>query len=128
MNGFKNIVAMVLNSMDYQKISVPVCLHLDHGSYNAAVECLEAGFSSVMYDGSSSPIDENISKTKMIVALAKKKNASVEGEVGGIGGEEDGKASMGEVADVAQCAKLAKTGIDCLAAGIGNIHGVYPKG
>jgi fructose-bisphosphate aldolase class II len=127
MDGYKNIVQMVENAIEYQKITVPVVLHLDHGSYDAAVACLKAGFSSVMFDGSSLPIAENVKKTKAIVALAKKTNASVEGEVGGIGGEEDGKLSTGEIANLADCQKLVKCGIDTLAAGIGNIHGIYPK-
>jgi fructose-bisphosphate aldolase class II len=127
MNGFKNIVDMVNNSLEYLKITVPVVLHLDHGSYEGAVNALKAGFSSVMFDGSSLKIAENIKLTKKIVALAKKYHASVEGEVGGIGGEEDGKTFTGEIASLADCQALVKCGIDTLAAGIGNIHGIYPK-
>lgn len=127
MNGYKNIVDMVTNSMDFQKITVPVALHLDHGSYDGCKAALAAGFSSVMFDGSSLPVDENVKKTKEIVTLAAKYKASVEGEAGSIGGEEDGKASAGELASLDDCKKLVGTKINALAAGIGNIHGVYPK-
>lgn len=128
MQGFKNVVAMVKNTIAYNNITVPVALHLDHGTFEACKKCLEAGFSSVMFDGSKLPINENISKTNMIVKLAKKYHASVEAEVGGIGGSEDGVTSSGELASVEDCAALVReTSICCLAAGIGNIHGVYPK-
>lgn len=127
MNGWKNVADMVNNVMNTKKISVPVALHVDHGKYEACIEALDAGFSSVMFDGSSFPFAENLTKTKEIVKLANKKNASVEAEVGGIGGTEDGVTSNGEIANVDECAQIAATtGISCLAAGIGNIHGIYP--
>lgn len=125
--GFKNIVDMVNNTMEYMKITVPVALHLDHGSYEGAKAALEAGFSSVMFDGSHYEFNENLAKTKEIIELAKKYNASVEAEVGSIGGEEDGVVGMGEVADVNECKTISSLGVDILAAGIGNIHGLYPK-
>lgn len=125
--GFKNVVDMVNNTMDAMNITVPVALHLDHGSYDGAVKALEAGFSSVMFDGSHFPFEENIKKTQEIVNLAKKYNASVEAEVGSIGGEEDGVVGEGELANVDECAKMSKLDIQILAAGIGNIHGLYPK-
>lgn len=127
MFGWKNVVSMVKNTMITKKITVPVALHVDHGTYEACVAALEAGFSSVMFDGSKLPFAENITKTKQIVALAKKYNATVEAEVGGIGGSEDGVTSQGEIANVNECATMAaQTDICCLAAGIGNIHGIYP--
>ncbi|MCL1793685.1 MAG: class II fructose-1,6-bisphosphate aldolase [Oscillospiraceae bacterium] len=126
MTGFSTVVAMV-KAMDASlKISVPVALHLDHGSYEEALRCIEAGFTSIMFDGSHFPIAENIEKTKELVKKAHENNLSIEAEVGSIGGEEDGKVGMGEVADPEQCAQIASLGIDILAAGIGNIHGVYP--
>ncbi|MGL4647419.1 MAG: class II fructose-1,6-bisphosphate aldolase [Mycoplasmoidaceae bacterium] len=125
--GFKNIVDMVGNVMEYKNITVPVALHLDHGTYHGAVQALEAGFSSVMFDGSHFPIEENLLKTKEILHLARKTNASVEAEVGAIGGEEDGVVGDGELADPQECARIAALGVDILAAGIGNIHGLYPK-
>ena len=112
--------------IDALKITVPVAIHLDHGSYEGAKACIEAGFTSVMFDGSHFPIDENLENTREVVQLAHEKGISVEGEVGGIGGEEDGVTSAGELADVEECKNLAACGIDFLAAGIGNIHGVYP--
>lgn len=124
--GFKTVVDMVNNLMNYMDITVPVALHLDHGSYDGAVKALEAGFSSVMFDGSHFPFDENIKKTKEIIELAKKYNASVEAEIGSIGGEEDGIIGEGEIADVNQCIEMSKLDIQMLAAGIGNIHGIYP--
>lgn len=128
MHGFGNVVDMVKNTIAYNKITVPVALHLDHGSFETCVECLKAGFSSVMFDGSKLPINENIARTNIIVKLAKKHHASVEAEVGGIGGSEDGTVSNGELASVKECSLLVKnTEICCLAAGIGNIHGIYPK-
>ena len=127
MCGYKNIVDMVNNCMKYLNITVPVALHLDHGSYQDAMECIKVGFSSVMYDGSSLPFNENIKKLQEVIKAAKAKNISVEAEVGTLGGSEDGKSSSGELADVKECAKIAKFDISCLAAGIGNIHGLYPK-
>lgn len=127
MGGF-NVVANLVRAMhDDLNITVPVAIHLDHGTYEGAKACIEAGFTSVMFDGSSLPLEENLEKTREIVELAHSKGISVEAEVGGIGGEEDGVASMGELADVEECKKIAATGIDFLAAGIGNIHGVYPE-
>ncbi len=127
MTGFNTVVAMVTNMMETLNITVPVALHLDHGSYEGAQTCIDAGFSSVMFDGSHYDIDENIAKTKEIVALAKSKGISVEAEVGSIGGEEDGVTGTGEVADPEECRQIASLGIDMLAAGIGNIHGSYPE-
>lgn len=124
--GFKTVVAMINAMLEYKNVTVPVALHLDHGSYDGAIEAIRAGFSSVMFDGSHVSFDENIRKTSEILLIAEKFNVSVEAEIGGIGGEEDGVASMGEKADVDQCAIMSHTGITMLAAGIGNIHGVYP--
>jgi len=107
-------------------VSVPVALHLDHGTYEAAQKCIEAGFTSIMFDGSHFPIDENVAKTEELAKIAHKNNMSIEAEVGSIGGEEDGVIGAGEVADPEQCKLIASLGIDFLAAGIGNIHGVYP--
>lgn len=126
MGGVKTVVGMVNGLLEELNITVPVALHLDHGSYEFAIECLEKGFSSVMFDGSKYPIEENIEKTKDIIRRAKEKGASVEAEVGAIGGEEDGVLGGGEVADPAECQMIADLGVDMLAAGIGNIHGVYP--
>lgn len=128
MFGWKNVVDMVENVMRTKKITVPVALHVDHGSYEACVAALEAGFSSVMFDGSKLPFAENLAKTKEIIKLAKKHKATVEAEIGGIGGTEDGVTANGEIANVGECACMAaQTEICCLAAGIGNIHGIYPK-
>lgn len=127
MGGYKTIVGMVNGMLEELNITVPVCLPLDHGGYDACIKCIEAGFSSVMYDGSHEEIEKNIELTKEIVALAHKNNVTVEAEVGAIGGEEDGKVAMGECADPQECKKIADTGIDLLAAGIGNIHGKYPE-
>lgn len=128
MQGWKNVVDMVNNVINFKNITIPVALHVDHGKYDDCVQALAAGFSSVMFDGSSLDIATNIAKTKEIVALANKYNATVEAEVGGIGGNEDGVVSTGEIANVDECKKMAQeTGICCLAAGIGNIHGIYPK-
>lgn len=127
MGGYKTIVGMVNGMLEELNITVPVCLHLDHGGHDACIKCIEAGFSSVMYDGSHEEIEKNIELTKEIVALAHKNNVTVEAEVGAIGGEEDGKVAMGECADPQECKKIADTGIDLLAAGIGNIHGKYPE-
>ncbi len=126
MCGFKVVADMVKAMMDALKITVPVALHLDHGSYEGAKAALEAGFSSVMFDGSHYPIEENIAKTKEIIELANSMGCTVEAEVGAIGGEEDGVVGNGEVADPNECALIASLGVDMLAAGIGNIHGKYP--
>ncbi len=126
MTGFKTVAAMVKAMIETMGITVPVALHLDHGSYDACLKCVEAGFSSIMFDGSHFPIDENITKTTELVGIAHKNGLSIEAEVGSIGGEEDGVIGAGEVADADECAKIADLGIDFLAAGIGNIHGVYP--
>lgn len=125
--GYKNVVDIVNNVIEFMNITVPVALHLDHGTYEGAIKALEAGFSSVMFDGSHFPFDENVKKTKDIIELAKKYNASVEAEVGSIGGEEDGVIGEGELANVDECRKISSLGVDMLAAGIGNIHGIYPK-
>lgn len=126
MCGLKTVTAMVDAVVDELGITVPVALHLDHGSYEGALKCIEAGFSSVMFDGSHYGIEENIEKTKEIIALAHSKGISVEAEVGAIGGEEDGVIGGGEVADPNECKMIADLGVDMLAAGIGNIHGKYP--
>lgn len=126
MTGYKTVTAMVKAMMEEMNITVPVALHLDHGSFDACLKCIEAGFSSVMFDGSHYPIDENIAKTKEMVAICKEKGLSLEAEVGSIGGEEDGVVGNGEVADPAECKAIADLGVDMLAAGIGNIHGKYP--
>lgn len=126
MGGYKVVADLVKNLHDSLDITVPVAIHLDHGTYEGAKACIEAGFTSVMFDGSSLPLEENLEKTCEIVELAHAKGISVEAEVGGIGGEEDGVTSAGELADVDECKKLASCGIDFIAAGIGNIHGVYP--
>lgn len=126
MCGYKNVVAMVKEIHDFLGISVPVALHLDHGSYEGAKACIEAGFTSVMFDGSHYAFEENLEKSKEMIALAHSKGISIECEVGGIGGEEDGVTSMGEQADPKECATIAALGVDFLAAGIGNIHGKYP--
>ncbi len=126
MCGYKTIVGMVNGMLEELKITVPVALHLDHGSYEGAKACIEAGFSSVMFDGSHYPIEENIEKTKELVALTDKLGLSLEAEVGAIGGEEDGVIGAGEVADPKECKMIADLGVTMLAAGIGNIHGKYP--
>lgn len=127
MCGYKTIVGMVNGMLEEMKITVPVALHLDHGSYEGALKCIEAGFSSVMFDGSDYGIDENIEKTKEIIRIAFAKGISVEAEVGSIGGEEDGVIGAGEVADPAECKRIADLGVTMLAAGIGNVHGKYPE-
>lgn len=127
MGGFKTVVAMVKELHDFLKVSVPVAIHLDHGSYEGSKNALAAGFSSIMFDGSHYPFDENLEKTKEIVALCHDNSVSVEAEVGAIGGEEDGVVGSGELADPKECQVIANTGIDFLAAGIGNIHGKYPE-
>ena len=126
MTGFKVVAAMVKAMVETLNITVPVALHLDHGSYEGAKAALEAGYSSVMFDGSHYPFEENVQKTKEIVELAHSMGCTVEAEVGSIGGEEDGVTGKGEVADPQECANIAALGIDMLAAGIGNIHGKYP--
>ena len=127
MTGFFTVASMVRAMDKCLGITVPVALHLDHGSYEDCLACVEAGFTSIMFDGSHFPIDENIKKTAELVNVAHSKGLSIEAEVGSIGGEEDGITGMGEVADPAECKKIADLGIDFLAAGIGNIHGVYPE-
>ena len=127
MTGFKTITAMVDAMVEEMGITVPVALHLDHGSYEGCKKCIEAGFSSIMFDGSHYPIEENIAKTKELVAICKEKGMSLEAEVGAIGGEEDGVIGKGECADPEECKMIADLGIDFLAAGIGNIHGKYPE-
>ncbi|WP_055078813.1 class II fructose-1,6-bisphosphate aldolase [Lagierella massiliensis] len=127
MVGFKTVVKMVEGMVEELNITVPVAIHLDHGTYEGAKKAIEAGFTSVMFDGSSYPIEENIEKTKEIVEIAHGKKISVEAEVGAIGGEEDGVVGGGEIADPKECKMIADLGIDFLAAGIGNIHGVYPE-
>ena len=126
MVGYKTVAGMVNGMLEEMNISVPVALHLDHGSYEGCLKCVEAGFSSVMFDGSHYPIEENVAKTKDLVALTHGKGMSIEAEVGGIGGEEDGVVSNGECADPDECKRIADLGVDMLAAGIGNIHGKYP--
>ena len=127
MGGYKTIVGMVNGMLEELNITVPVALHLDHGSYEGALKVIEAGFSSVMFDGSHYSIEENVAKTKEIVEIAHSKGISVEAEVGSIGGEEDGVVGSGEVADPAECKLISDLGVDMLAAGIGNIHGQYPE-
>ena len=127
MCGFNTIVGMVNGMLETLNITVPVALHLDHGSFDGAYAAMNAGFSSVMFDGSHYAIDENIAKTKQIIADADAKGISVEAEVGAIGGEEDGVVGSGEVADPAECKMIADLGVTMLAAGIGNIHGKYPE-
>lgn len=126
MGGYKAIVGMVNGMLEELKITVPVALHLDHGSYEHCYKCMDAGFSSVMFDGSHYPIEENVAKTKELVGEAHKRGVSIEAEVGSIGGEEDGVIGMGECADPKECKAIADLGVDFLAAGIGNIHGKYP--
>ena len=127
MTGYKTVVGMVNGMLEELNITVPVALHLDHGSYDACYKCIEVGFSSVMFDGSHYPIEENVAKTKELVAVCKEKGLSLEAEVGSIGGEEDGVVGMGECADPDECKSIADLGVTMLAAGIGNIHGKYPE-
>lgn len=127
MSGFDNVVGMVTAIHDKMEITVPVALHLDHGSFDGAKACIEAGFTSVMFDGSHFDFAENVEKSKEIIAYAHSKGVSVECEVGGIGGSEDGVTSDGEQADPKECEEIAALGVDFLAAGIGNIHGKYPS-
>ena len=126
MTGYKTVVGMVNGMMEELNITVPVALHLDHGSYEGCLKCVEAGFSSIMFDGSHYPIEENVAKTKELVKIVAEHGMSLEAEVGSIGGEEDGVVGMGECADPQECKMIADLGIDFLAAGIGNIHGKYP--
>ena len=127
MTGYKTVAAMVKAMIEELEITVPVALHLDHGSYEGCLKCVEAGFSSIMFDGSHYPIDENVAKTTELVELAHSKGMSIEAEVGSIGGEEDGVVGAGECADPEECKAIADLGVDMLAAGIGNIHGKYPE-
>ncbi len=126
MCGFKTVADMVKAMIDGLGITVPVALHLDHGSYDGCYKCIEAGFSSIMFDGSHYPIAENVEKTKELVRVCAEKGLSLEAEVGSIGGEEDGVIGMGECADPDECKMIADLGVTMLAAGIGNIHGKYP--
>ncbi len=127
MGGFKTVVGMVKGMIEGLNITVPVAIHLDHGTYEGALKCIEAGFSSVMFDGSHYPIEENIQKTKELIDITNAKGMSLEAEVGAIGGEEDGVVGSGECADPAECKMIADLGVTMLAAGIGNIHGKYPE-
>ena len=126
MTGFKTVADMVKAMIEGLNITVPVALHLDHGTYDGCYKCIEAGFSSIMFDGSHYPIDENVAKTKELVQVCAEKGLSLEAEVGSIGGEEDGVVGAGECADPQECKMIADLGVDMLAAGIGNIHGKYP--
>ena len=127
MTGYKTVTAMVEAMIEELNITVPVALHLDHGSYEGCYKCVKAGFSSIMFDGSHFPIEENVAKTQELVNVAHNLGLSIEAEVGSIGGEEDGVVGNGEIADPAECKKIADLGVDFLAAGIGNIHGKYPE-
>ena len=127
MTGFKTVTAMVKSMIEELNITVPVALHLDHGSYDGCYKCVKAGFSSIMFDGSHFPFDENVEKTTELVHVAHHLGLSIEAEVGSIGGEEDGVIGAGEIADPNECKKIADLGVDFLAAGIGNIHGKYPE-
>ena len=126
MTGFKTVVGMVNGMLEEMKITVPVALHLDHGTYEGCLKCIDAGFSSIMFDGSHYPIEENVEKTKELIRICREKGMSLEAEVGAIVGEEDGVIGMGECADPNECKMIADLGVDMLAAGIGNIHGKYP--
>ncbi len=126
MTGYKTVAAMVKAMIEELNITVPVALHLDHGSYDGCYKCIEAGFSSIMFDGSHYPIAENVEKTTELVKVCAEKGLSIEAEVGSIGGEEDGVVGMGECADPDECKQVADLGVTMLAAGIGNIHGKYP--
>ena len=127
MTGYKTVVGMVNGMLEELNITVPVALHLDHGSYEGCQKCIEAGFSSIMFDGSNYPIEENVAKTKELVKICQDKGMSLEAEVGSIGGEEDGVVGKGECADPQECKQIADLGVTMLAAGIGNIHGKYPE-
>ena len=126
MCGYKTVVGMVNGMIEELNITVPVALHLDHGSYDGCMKCIEAGFSSIMFDGSHYPIEENVAKTSELVKICAEKGMSLEAEVGSIGGEEDGVVGAGECADPDECKSIADLGVTMLAAGIGNIHGKYP--
>ncbi len=126
MGGFRTVVAIVTELINNYGYTVPVAIHLDHGTYEGSFKALEAGFTSIMFDGSHYPIDENVEKTKAVLKACHAKGVSVEAEVGGIGGEEDGVVSTGEQANVEECRLVASLGVDLFAAGIGNIHGTYP--
>ena len=126
MGGYKNVMGMVKEVHDFLGVTVPVAVHLDHGTYDGAKKALDAGFTSIMFDGSHYPFDENLAKTKEVVTMCHAKGVSVEAEVGSIGGEEDGVIGGGEIADPEECRQIAATGVDMFAAGIGNIHGMYP--
>ena len=126
MTGFGTVAAMVKAMIEEMNITVPVALHLDHGTYEGCLKCVEAGFSSIMFDGSHYPIEENVAKTTELVKITREHGMSIEAEVGSIGGEEDGVVGMGECADPEECKTIADLGVDMLAAGIGNIHGKYP--
>ena len=126
MTGYKTVVGMVNGMIEEMGITVPVALHLDHGTFEGCLKCVEAGFSSIMFDGSHYSIDENITKTKELIEICRQHNMSLEAEVGSIGGEEDGVIGMGECADPNECKMIADLGVTMLAAGIGNIHGKYP--
>ncbi len=127
MAGYKTVVGMVKGMIEGLNITVPVAIHLDHGSYEGALKCIDAGFSSVMFDGSHYPIEENIEKTKELINICNEKGLSLEAEVGAIGGEEDGVIGSGDIADPQECKAIADLGVTMLAAGIGNIHGKYPE-
>ncbi|AUD66071.1 fructose-1,6-bisphosphate aldolase, class II [Tenericutes bacterium MZ-XQ] len=127
MGGFKTVMAMVKALDEFYNVTVPVAVHLDHGTYEGAFKALEAGFTSIMFDGSHYDFEENLAKTKEVVAACHAKGVSVEAEVGSIGGEEDGVIGAGEIADPEECRQIAETGVDMFAAGIGNIHGKYPE-
>ena len=127
MTGFKTVAAMVKAMDEELGITVPVALHLDHGTYEGCYKCIKAGFTSIMFDGSHYPIEENVAKTKELVAVSHNLGLSIEAEVGSIGGEEDGVVGAGECADPQECKAIAVLGVDMLAAGIGNIHGKYPE-
>ena len=127
MTGFKTVAAMVKAMMEELNITVPVALHLDHGTYEGCKKCIDAGFSSIMFDGSKYPIEENVEKTRELIAICREKGMSIEAEVGSIGGEEDGVIGRGECADPNECKMIADLGVDMLAAGIGNIHGKVAK-
>ena len=127
MTGFKTVADMVKAMIECLNITVPVALHLDHGSYDGCYKCIEAGFSSIMFDGSHYPIEENVAKTTELIKVCNEKGLSLEAEVGSIGGEEDGVVGMGECAETDECKMIADLGVTMLAAGIGNIHGKYPE-
>ena len=126
MGGYKVARNMIANLVEAMGITVPVAIHLDHGHYEDALECIEVGYTSIMFDGSKYPIEENVEKTRELIAICREKGMSIEAEVGSIGGEEDGVIGKGECADPNECKMIADLGVDMLAAGIGNIHGKYP--